>query len=182
MLIQMYDILLLLIGLSGLGVILARSPVHSVIFLCGVYLLGGIIFFILDHYFIALTLIIVYVGAIAILFLFTVLMINIRLTIIQSAKAKGFSKGSLKSGLWNLLFLILLFNLFILFKNSTLSTDLSFSLINNIDWSNLFLRNYDFHLLGYMIYNSYSLALILAGFLLLIVMIAIIKIHLNDKC
>lgn len=189
----LYEAFLILIGLCGVLVIVSRSPINSVLFLCGVYLAGGGIFLLLDHYFLGLTLIIVYVGAIAILFLFTIFMINVRLTL---------QLGSFASPLAAVLLLIGFSIYFIFFADLSFSQDLSvFSSIfnstdtsslatsstweNNLrsiyaaDWSHLLGRPSDLTMLANMIFYAYPLALILVGFLLLVVMVAIIKIHLD---
>ena len=54
-----------------------------------VYLAGGCIFLLLDQYFLGLTLVIVYVGAIAILFLFTIFMVNVRLTVQKTTQTSS---------------------------------------------------------------------------------------------
>jgi len=80
--------LLATITLAGLGVVASKSPINSVILLVVVYLAGGCVFLMVGQYFLGLTLIIVYVGAIAILFLFTIFMVNVRLTV-QKTAASG---------------------------------------------------------------------------------------------
>lgn len=176
-----YKSFLAIIGLCGVLVIISRSPINSVLFLCGLYLAGGGIFLLLDHYFLGLTLIIVYVGAIAILFLFTIFMINVRITI---------QLGNLISPI--LAFVLLIGSLSYFIMSGTglslfqaLELDSSLLLGNEIqtiftsDWSHLLNRSSDLTMLANMIFHAYPLALILVGFLLLVVMIAIIKIHLD---
>nr|NP_847980.1 NADH dehydrogenase subunit 6 [Harpochytrium sp. JEL94]AAO62892.1 NADH dehydrogenase subunit 6 [Harpochytrium sp. JEL94] len=194
----LYEAFLVLIGLCGVLVIVSRSPINSVLFLCGMYLAGGGIFLLLDHYFLGLTLIIVYVGAIAILFLFTIFMINVRLTL---------QLGSFASPLAAILLLAGFAFYFIFFADLSFSQDLpvlsslfgsSQTIVNNdttlvtsgnwesnfrsiyaSDWSHLLGRPSDLTMLANMIFYAYPLALILVGFLLLVVMVAIIKIHLD---
>mgnify|MGYP005731757347 CR=1 FL=1 len=70
--------------LSALMVISARNPVHSVLFLILAFLNAAGIFVILHAEFLAMILIIVYVGAVAVLFLFVVMMLDIKTTIEKS--------------------------------------------------------------------------------------------------
>lgn len=63
--------------LSALGVITARNPVHSVLFLILAFFNAAGLFVLLGAEFVALILVIVYVGAVAVLFLFVVMMLDI---------------------------------------------------------------------------------------------------------
>lgn len=161
----LFQALLLSIILSGLLVMVSRSPINSVIYLVMVYLAGGGLFLLMDHTFLGLTLIIVYVGAIAILFLFTVFMINLR-------ASSGTSP--LRPGHFLLLVPALLLG-FSLQEGAPEATGLLFVQ----DWTNLLVRPQEMMMLGDVIFNSYSIALLLVAYLLLVIMVAIIKIHLD---
>lgn len=63
--------------ISGFMVISARNPVHSVLFLILAFFNSAALFLLLGAEFIAMILIIVYVGAVAVLFLFVVMMLDI---------------------------------------------------------------------------------------------------------
>lgn len=140
----------------------SRSPINSVIYLVMVYLAGGGLFLLMDHTFLGLTLVIVYVGAIAILFLFTIFMINLRA-----------NQGSSSS----LLPLVLVpFAIFLLLPEGQDTSGLIFAQ----NWSQLLSRPQEMASLGDLIFNSYSIALLLVAYLLLVIMVAIIKIHLDS--
>ena len=62
---------------SALAVITAKNPVHSVFFLILAFFNAAGLFVMLGAEYIAMTLVIVYVGAVAVLFLFVVMMLNI---------------------------------------------------------------------------------------------------------
>src|SRR5213596_1039433 len=62
---------------SGVMVISARNPVHSVLFLIVAFFNSAGLFVLLGAEFIAMILVIVYVGAVAVLFLFVVMMLDI---------------------------------------------------------------------------------------------------------
>jgi NADH-quinone oxidoreductase subunit J len=70
---------LFLICLFSLATISVRNPVHSVLSLVAVFLVSAILLFCLEVEFLAFSFIIVYVGAIAILFLFVVMMLDIKI-------------------------------------------------------------------------------------------------------
>lgn len=162
----LFQTLLLIIVISGLLVMTSRSPINSVIYLVIVYLAGGGLFLLMDHTFLGLTLIIVYVGAIAILFLFTVFMINLRAT--ASASSLSLSHFAL------IIPAVLVW--FYMNQTATEPTGLIFAQ----NWSNLMSRPQEIAMLGDVIFNSYPIALLLIAYLLLVIMVAIIKIHLDN--
>ncbi|TAN58918.1 MAG: NADH-quinone oxidoreductase subunit J [Rhodospirillales bacterium] len=62
---------------GGVAVISARNPVHSVLFLIFVFFNAAGLFLLLGAEFLAMVLVVVYVGAVAVLFLFVVMMLDI---------------------------------------------------------------------------------------------------------
>ena len=62
---------------SAMMVVSARNPVHSVLFLVLTFFNGAGLFLLLGAEFLAMLLVIVYVGAVAVLFLFVVMMLDI---------------------------------------------------------------------------------------------------------
>ena len=65
--------------LSGLLVITARNPVHGVLFLVLAFFTAAALWLLLYAEFLAITLVVVYVGAVMVLFLFVVMMLDINL-------------------------------------------------------------------------------------------------------
>jgi NADH-quinone oxidoreductase subunit J len=62
---------------SALGVITARNPVHCALFLVLAFLNSAVIWLLLEAEFLAITLVVVYVGAVMVLWLFVVMMLDI---------------------------------------------------------------------------------------------------------
>ena len=62
---------------SAVGVIAARNPVHSVLFLILTFFNAAGLFVLLGAEFLAMLLVVVYVGAVAVLFLFVVMMLDV---------------------------------------------------------------------------------------------------------
>lgn len=77
-----------ILTLTALGVILARNPVHAVLFLILSFLNAAGLFVILQAELVAMLLIIVYVGAVAVLFLFVVMMLDINFRELRQGMAK----------------------------------------------------------------------------------------------
>ena len=65
--------------LSGLLVITARNPVHGVLFLVLAFFTASAIWLLLRAEFLAIALVVVYVGAVMVLFLFVVMMLDINI-------------------------------------------------------------------------------------------------------
>ena len=63
--------------LAAIGVITARNPVHSVLFLVLAFVQSAALWLMIDAEFLAIALVLVYVGAVMVLFLFVVMMLDI---------------------------------------------------------------------------------------------------------
>ncbi len=72
--------------LSGMGVVLARNTMHSVMFLIFCFFNAAGLFFMLDAEFIGIIMILIYVGAVMVLFMFVVMMLEVN----QARLREGF--------------------------------------------------------------------------------------------
>src|SRR5579884_1911040 len=68
---------------SGVLVVSARNPVHSVLFLILAFFSSAALFILIGAEFLAMILVIVYVGAVAVLFLFVVMMLDVDFTALR---------------------------------------------------------------------------------------------------
>jgi len=75
----LFAILAVVLVSAALGVILARNPVHSVLLLVLCFFTSAVIWLLLDAEFLAIVLVLVYVGAVMVLFLFVVMMLDINI-------------------------------------------------------------------------------------------------------
>src|SRR5678809_646508 len=80
---------------SAVAVIFARNPVHSVLWLIMAFFNAAGLMLILGAEFIAMLLVIVYVGAVAVLFLFVVMMLNIDFAELRSGLSRYLPLGAL---------------------------------------------------------------------------------------
>ena len=78
---------------SAVAVIFSRNPVHSVLFLILAFFNAAGLMLLAGAEFIALLLVIVYVGAVAVLFLFVVMMLNIDFATLRSGFTKNLPFG-----------------------------------------------------------------------------------------
>jgi NADH-quinone oxidoreductase subunit J len=80
---------------AGLMVTVSRNPVHSVLWLILTFLSTSGLFVLLGAEFVAMLLIIVYVGAVAVLFLFVVMMLDIDFAALKGEMARYMPLGLL---------------------------------------------------------------------------------------
>jgi NADH-quinone oxidoreductase subunit J len=73
----------ILVG-AALGVIVVRNPVHSVMFLVLAFFTSAVLWLMLEAEFLAMILVLVYVGAVMVLFLFVVMMLDIKSSTLRS--------------------------------------------------------------------------------------------------
>ena len=157
--------------LSALMVISARNPVHSVLFLILAFLNAAGLFVILHAEFLAMILIIVYVGAVAVLFLFVVMMLDIKTTIEKSNILQYMPIG---------LFIGFVFiaELVIVLINTKLELSNMQILSNPL---NKFAELSNTKAIGSVLYTDYILHFQLAGVILLIAMIGSIVLTLRER-
>jgi NADH-quinone oxidoreductase subunit J len=74
--------------LAGFAVVSARNPVHSVLFLILAFFSAAGLFVLMGAEFLAMLLIVVYVGAVAVLFLFVVMMLDVDFTELRQGFAR----------------------------------------------------------------------------------------------
>ena len=80
---------------AGLAVISARNPVHSVLFLITAFFSAAGLFVLLGAEFLAMILVVVYVGAVAVLFLFVVMMLDVDFTALRQGFARYLPIGGI---------------------------------------------------------------------------------------
>ncbi len=81
--------------LSALSVITVGNPIHAVLFLILSFFSAACIWVLLQAEFLAITLVLVYVGAVMVLFLFVVMMLDINVTSIKEGFARYLPAGAL---------------------------------------------------------------------------------------
>ena len=160
-----------LILLSSLMVISAKNPVHSVLFLILSFLNAAGIFVILHAEFLAMILIIVYVGAVAVLFLFVVMMLDIKSSISKENILQYMPIGLLVG-------LVFIAELVIVLINTKL--DLTSIQILSNPMSN-FVGQSNTEAIGSVLYTNYILYFQLSGIILLVAMIGSIVLTLRER-
>jgi len=90
-----FSVLAALVVGSALGVITARNPVHSVLFLVLAFVGSAGLWLLLEAEFLGIVLVLVYVGAVMVLFLFVVMMLDINVATMRSGLARYAPIGAL---------------------------------------------------------------------------------------
>jgi NADH-quinone oxidoreductase subunit J len=152
-------------------VLLAKNPVHSVLFLILAFCNAAAILFIFNAEFLGVIFIIIYVGAIAILFLFIVMMLNVK--IYASTNLFYYLPILLIGG--GLVLLQLFFIFETLLVTTTFTEILPYTFENSLDN----LSSIDS--LGQSLYNYYLSCFLLAGLILLVAMLGAIVLTLNFR-
>ena len=154
---------------SGVMVVSSRNPVHSVLFLILAFFNAAGLFVLIGAEFIAMILIVVYVGAVAVLFLFVVMMLDINFVELR----QGFMKY-LPIGL--LIGIVIFVELFFVVTSSVISPD-AITAAPAPDPSAVT----NTHAIGALLYTRYVYLFQSAGLILLIAMIGAIVLTLRTR-
>ena len=156
--------------LSALMVISAKNPVHSVLFLILSFVNASGLFILLGAEFLAMILVVVYVGAVAVLFLFVVMMLDINFIKLREGFLQYLPFGAL-------LGIVLIVELGILFLTK------SFSQNNLIIYSQFpaIAEIENTKMLGSVLYTKYFFLFQISGLILLVAMIGSITLTLRFK-
>jgi NADH-quinone oxidoreductase subunit J len=84
--------------IAALSVISARNPVHSVLFLISAFFSAAGLFVLMGAEFLAMILVVVYVGAVAVLFLFVVMMLDVDFVALRQGFARYLPIGGIVAG------------------------------------------------------------------------------------
>ena len=156
---------------GGLFTVVSRNPVHSVLWLILAFLSSAGLFVLLGAEFVAMLLIIVYVGAVAVLFLFVVMMLDVDFAALKAEMAKYVPLAILIG-------IILLMQLGLVFG--------SWAFDENAEAMRAAIapppeEAHNTRALGQLIYDRYFLLFQLAGLILLVAMIGAIVLTLRHR-
>jgi NADH-quinone oxidoreductase subunit J len=156
---------------AGVMVISARNPVHSVLFLIAAFFNAAGLFVLMGAEFLAMILVIVYVGAVAVLFLFVVMMLDINFVEMRQGFLQYLPIGGLIG-------VILLIELLFIFASWTVAPDAAnvaaapMSALGEVS---------NTRALGLLLYTKYIYFFQAAGLVLLVAMIGAIVLTLRTR-
>ena len=155
---------------SALAVVTARNPVHSLLFLILTFFSSAGLFVLLGAEFLAMLLVVVYVGAVAVLFLFVVMMLDVDFVGLREGFAKYLPIAIIIAG-------ILLFEMIVISAaviSGGAAANATAPLAATPDASNI-------ETIGRVLYTDYVYFFQAAGIVLLIAMIGAIVLTLRHK-
>jgi NADH-quinone oxidoreductase subunit J len=154
---------------SALNVIFQRNPVHCVLWLILTFFNAAGLFVLLGAEFVAMILVVVYVGAVAVLFLFVVMMLDVNIAVLREGFMKYLPAGALIG-------VILLVELAVVFGGWTMSPQASSLRVVPASTS---VANTE--ALGRVLYTNYVYLFQGAGLILLIAMVGAIVLTLRRR-
>ena len=207
--VEILDIISLFAILCGIFVIISKNPIVSVLFLIGLFLSISSYLIILGLSFIGISYLLVYVGAVSILFIFILMLINIRVSELLSNTSNSIPLGILITISFNypiyqiLPYSIAAFNSYTVNLNNTLndiwynnysdylnkffklnSSELDkgeISFVTSKIWDGFLSETSHITSIGNIIYTSYSIWLIITSIILLLAMVGAIVITIKQK-
>jgi NADH:ubiquinone oxidoreductase subunit 6 (subunit J) len=171
---------------SGGLVVSARNPIHSILFLVLVFCNSAGLLLLLETEFLSMIFLVVYVGAIAVLFLFVVMMLNVRITELKESLSRYIPIGGLVLIIFFLEILsVINGDLVPFFSSSALSMDSQAILLqkdlNLVIWSNNINPVTNIEAIGELLYTYYFYAFLMASLILLVAMIGAILLTMRKQ-
>jgi len=169
--------------LSSFMVVLTKNPINSVLFLIMCFCNISCIFFLLELEYLPLVFLVVYVGAIAVLLIFVVMMLNIRLSLLKETGSQFFFIAII-------LAINFLTQLFFIYQSEFAS--LFFFKTSNVLESTMFLSEVfnptakiqtenTMKNLGFLVYSQYYYLFLISSLILLLAMIGAIVLTLQKS-
>ena len=154
---------------GGLMTVISRNPVHSVLWLILAFLSSAGVFVLLGAEFLAMLLIIVYVGAVAVLFLFVVMMLDVDFSTLKAEMA-GYLPIALLIGVVLVMQLGMAFGVWSYAETALGAREV---LANS--------QHHNTKALGLILYDRYFILFQLSGLILLVAMIGAIVLTLRHR-
>jgi NADH-quinone oxidoreductase subunit J len=154
---------------SAVMVIVSRNPVHSVLFLILAFVSASGLFILMGAEFLAMILIVVYVGAVAVLFLFVIMMLDVDFTELREGFSQYLPFGLLIGAIF-LAELLLAVGGWVI--NPAITKSITSAIPTNVS---------NTEALGLVLYTKYIHYFQLAGMVLLVAMIGAIVLTLRHK-
>ena len=155
--------------LTALGVITARNPVHCALFLVAAFLNSAVIWLLLEAEFLALTLVVVYVGAVMVLWLFVVMMLDIDVAKLRQGFTRYAPLGALIA-----LIVVAQIGLVVYVRKLGLDDTAAAAVSRPEGYSNT-------QELGHLLYTQYLYPFEIAAVILLVAIVAAITLTMRDR-
>jgi len=176
------DILYIIAILLGILVIVSKNPIVSVLFLIGLFLCIAAYLILTGLNFIGLSYLLVYIGAVSILFLFILMLINVRISELLIDSINSIPLAILIAGLFNyfvnnvLPYMVMSNNLLYHFTIKKQLTN-----VTSVSWDGYLAETSHITSIGNVLYGHYSIWLIITSIILLLAMVGAIVITLKPQ-
>lgn len=177
------DLLYVIALLFGVLVIISKNPVVSVLFLIGLFLSISCYLILTGLNFIGLSYLLVYVGAVSILFLFILMLINVRISELLIDSINSIPLAIIVGSLFNyfvnyaLPYTVMTYNsLLLLFMTKS-----RVSSVTSVSWDGYLAESSHITSIGNILYGNYSIWLIITSIILLLAMVGTIVITLKPQ-
>lgn len=196
----MYEFLTLLSLISiffGIFVIISKNPIVSVLYLIGLFFTISCYLIMLGINFIGLSYLLVYVGAVSILFLFILMLINVRVSELLNETSNSIPLAIIIAvSFYNALYPVLPYNIYKIFDLTSISNGYSENLkfytqtsnynsdiffVSAKNWDGALAENTHITSIGNILYTNYSIWLIESSIILLLAMVGAIVITIKQK-
>ena len=177
------DIIYLIAIILGTLVIISKNPIISVLFLIGLFLNISSYLILIGLNFIGLSYLLVYIGAVSILFLFILMLINVRISELSIDSLNSIPLAILLGCLFNnfvnhFLPYMLILNHNLLWNNNIV---MRLSHVTSLSWDGYLSETSHITSIGNILYGNYSIWLILTSIILLLAMVGSIIITIKQK-
>lgn len=183
------DVLAFISIILGIYTIISKNPVVSVLFLISLFSIISIYLILIGLTFIGLSYLLVYIGAVSILFLFILMLINIRISELVSTNNNYIPLAVLSMIILvyilgqkiviNVIELNILKYFTFSFFEKSFKESINYS--NSISWDTSLIDITHISAIGNIMYSSYSLWLIMISLILLLAMVGSIVISIGSK-
>lgn len=194
------DFIFILSIISAIFVIISKNPIVSVLFLIGLFLGIACYLLVLGINFIGLSYLLVYVGAVSILFLFILMLINVRISELLNDTSNTIPLVLIIALLFNYpLYQVLPHNISTFYSsnlginntyNNTIDEHLNYGFFTDVDkvllvssklWDGTLAEASHISSIGDIMYTSYSIWLIITSVILLLAMVGAIVITIKQR-
>jgi NADH-ubiquinone oxidoreductase chain 6 len=186
------NVLQILIVICGIFIIINKNPIISILYLIGLFLSVSLYLIVLNVTFVGISYLLVYIGAVSILFLFILMLIDIRISELHENNKNNIYLGVIISILFYSIFNNInvayqntynydniLKKLFFQIKDIFNINDDKINYISYNSWESSIFESYDLISIGNVLYTSNSILLLIALLILLLAMVGAIKINIK---
>ena len=177
------DLLYIIAILLGVLVIISKNPIVSVLFLIGLFLCISAYLILTGLNFIGLSYLLVYIGAVSILFLFILMLINVRISELLIDSINSIPLAILLGSLFNYFVNNVLPYMMISFNNLLyhINTTTRLANVTSVSWDGYLAETSHITSIGNILYGNYSIWLIITSIILLLAMVGAIVITLKPQ-